>query len=314
MTLLLVVMTGMVSSCVKEKISTPAAGTANIIVRLDSKASGDESNTGSNPLSNEGINSIRLILVQEGKIVVNKLFEDLSGENAPLLEKGFQIKGLENKRTDFYAVVNERTIGTNIGNVSEIKGELNQTLTGFPCVYGPNVYLPMYGESLDQGIFHGANISISVKRAVARIDLSITNNTGNDLSISSVDFGPFFADEGYLVSSEGKNITYKSKTFEGFGNIVNKNKVTKSYYLYEAFDQVNVPYGSFSIGLKSGDFAYANKQIEVSDEEQKQNLLKRNTVLKINATVSKTPSNVTCATINCSVAPWVAVDLGPTFE
>lgn len=45
----------------------------------------------------------------------------------------------------------------------------------------------MYGKSLDQNIFHGANIGISVTRAVARIDLSIENLTGSSLNISSVD-------------------------------------------------------------------------------------------------------------------------------
>lgn len=314
MTLLLVVMTGMVGSCVKEKISTSAAGTANIIVRLDSRAPGDESITDLNALLNEGINSVRLILVQEGKIVVNQLFDGLSGENAPLLEKGFQIKGLEKKPTDFYAVVNETNIGANISNVNNIESELNQTFTGFPCVYSDNVFLPMYGKSLDQDIFHGANIGISVTRAVARIDLSIENLTGSSLNISSVDFGPFFADKGFLVSSEGDGITYDSKSFDDFGDIKNGENAIKRYYLYEAFDQVKVPYTSFTIELKSGDFVYENKQIEVSDNNQKQNLLKRNTVLKINATISKSPSNVTCATINCTVAPWEAVDLGPTFE
>lgn len=312
---LLLVVSGMVGSCIKDKFpAEEVEGTANVIVKLDSKASGDESNTGSNPLSNEGINSVRLILVQEGKIVVNKLFEDLSGENAPLLEKGFQIKGLENKQTDFYAVINETAIGANISNVSEIKSELNQTFTGFPCVYSDKVLLPMYGESFNQVILQGANIRIPVTRAVARVDLSIENLTGASLSISSVDFGPFFANTGFLVSSEEKDITYGLGSFNDFIDIENGENATKRYYLYEALDQVKVPYTSFTIGLKSGDFVYENKQIEVSDNNQKQNLLKRNTVLKINATVSKSPSNVTCATINCTVAPWEAVELGPTFE
>ena len=61
---LLLVVSGMISSCIKDKFpAEEVEGTSNVIVKLDSRAADG------NALENEGIKTLRLILVQNGRLL-----------------------------------------------------------------------------------------------------------------------------------------------------------------------------------------------------------------------------------------------------
>lgn len=309
-------LTWVVCSCIKEDFSPENNDSASVTVKLDTRA--DDNNV----LANEGIESVRLILVQGGNIAVNEMIDFTKPENKPLLEKGITLLGVKAGATDFYAVVNETN---NVEyNFSGIKvGEpwdknFNPSLTVFQGKPYPTsnseISLPMYGEKPNESIEDNKTITIDVTRAVARIDLNIVNNTGEPLKLDKVSFNDFFPNAGFLVSSEDKEFAYFAPTFDiSDQNITvsSDNKATKAFtcYLYESLkDPKTDPY---KIGLMLGNKSYDMQPIQNFFPEI--NKLARNTILSITATINKKDEG-TCAMVTCKVQPWNEQELGPTFE
>lgn len=299
----LLLLMGVATSCIKDDIATTSdTDLANVTVKLDSRAPVGEV-TDDNALQNEGIHTLRLILVQDGIVVSNSLHDFNNPEEKPLLKKGIRIRGLKKTATQFYAMVNESSAGKdlNIGNKfdeSSLNVQLGNELNS-------DTPLPMYGKLVGQEeIKDEDEFEIPVTRAVARVDLNITNNTGSALNIESVDFGPFIADKGYLITSQGKiDINYSSKGFQ----VKEKNMKEYHFYLYEA---INLKYEDFKIGMTTDDTKYDQTQIIVPENKRDQ-LLKRNTILQINATVSKQGVPIV---LDVSIQEWADRDLGPSFQ
>lgn len=303
-----------VCSCIKEDFSSENNDSASVTVKLDTRAEDSQA------LANEGIESVRLILVQDGKIAVNEMIDFTKEANKPLLEKGITLLGIKAGATDFYAVVNETN---NVEyNFSGIKvGEpwdknFNPSLTVFQGKPYPTsnseISLPMYGEKPNESIEDNKTITIDVTRAVARIDLNIVNKTGDELTLNEVSFNEFFPNAGFLVSSEGKEFTYSAPTFDKLDKnipVSSDDKGTKAFtcYLYESLKDPK----TYKIGLKLNGKPYEKQEIQnfssVIDK------LDRNTILSITATINKKDEG-TCAEITCSVKEWDVVKLPPTFE
>lgn len=298
----LLLLMGVATSCIKDNIATTSdADAVNITVNVGSRAvEVDEDN--SEVLANEDIKTIRLILVQNGKVVSNSKHSFTASDGQKLLKQGIRIIGLKKAVTHFYAVVNNESAGEDlkIGDTfeeSSLDVQLGNELTS-------DTPLPMYGKLVGQEeIKDEDKFEIPVTRAVARVDLNITNNTGSDLNIKSVDFGPFIADKGYLITSQGKDIKYSSREFP----VEEANMGEYHFYLYEA---IGLDYKNFTIGMTTADTKYDQTQIIVPADEQAQ-LLKRNTILQINATVNSSSEPIT---IEISVKPWESVELPPLFE
>lgn len=309
----LLLLMGVVTSCIKDDIATTETGTANITVNISSR-SGEVDNDNSEVLANEDIKTIRLILVQNGKVVSNSKHSFTAPDGQKLLEQGIRIVGVKKAATDFYAVVNEED-AFGLDDLETCSEDiLNKVFNGFPCEYSKEISLPMYGKVTNQVIEDDGTVSVFVTRAVARIDFKITNNTDNSIYIKNINFGQFFANKGYLVNNSSKesDIIYNPKSFDVKEGMINANGGSNTfvYYLYEA----NVPYENYQVGMITADgFNYTLKQIDVP-EENRNKLLKRNTILRINAYVNVDDNQGMCATINCTLEPWSAVDLDPTFE
>ena len=186
----LLLLMGVVTSCIKDDIATTSdADMVNITVNVGSRAADSEA------LTDEGIKTLRLILVQDGRIVSNLRHDFTTTEGQPLLEKGINIIGLKKAATDFYAVVNEESaevsfdrgfaVGANFSEQDFMQTVLEAKEATFPKTDISEKGLPMQGKaskSKDE-LVDNVSVEIPVERVVARIDLNLVNLIYNYLTI-----------------------------------------------------------------------------------------------------------------------------------
>lgn len=302
----LLLLTGVVTSCIKDDIATTSdADAVNITVNVGSRAADSEA------LSDEGIKTLRLILVQEGKVVSNSKHDFTTTEGQPLLEKGINIIGLKKAATDFYAVVNEASAAVNYDELFKTSETFNHNafsqaqLVPYSEFQPERNGLPMVGNKSVSDIEDNATISIDVTRAVARIDLTINNKTGADLSVSKVSFGKFFPTNGFLLAQSDASVTYTTKTFDESNTIENAKSDVFTYYLYESCSDEE---GVYKVGLnESPEFPLTQIYDAVSKAPIKE--IKRNTILKINAI-----ANASGWELQCEVAPWDVEEYNQEFS
>lgn len=302
----LLLLMGVVTSCIKDDIATTSdADAVNITVNVGSRAADSEAFT------DEGIKTLRLILVQDGKVVSNSKHDFTTTEGQPLLEKGINIIGLKKAATNFYAVVNEASVAVNYDELFKISETFNHDafsqaqLVPYSEFKPEENGLPMVGSKSVSDIEDNATISIDVTRAVARIDLTINNKTGADLGVSKVSFGKFFPTNGFLLAQSDASVTYTAKTFDESNTIENAKSDVFTYYLYESCSDEE---GVYKVGLnESPEFPLTQIYDAVSKAPIKE--IKRNTILKINAI-----ANASGWELQCEVAPWDVEEYNQEFS
>ena len=300
----LLLLIGVATSCIKDDIATTETGTANITVNISSR-SGKVDNDNSEVLANEDIKTIRLILVQNGKVVSNSKHSFTVPDGQKLLEQGIRIVGVNKAATDFYAVVNEESTGESfdtgfaVGAPFSAQAFMQTVLPAsdatFPKTDIKEKGLPMQGKASisESALVDNVSVVIPVERVVARIDLNLTNNTGSTLAINSINFGGFFPSQTQL--GEFAPGDYKSFSFEETQEILatagnNTHKFT--YYLYES----NAGAGNYTVSLNDGT-EYGAVPILVDGKPVTE--LLRNHILSITGTINSSGWELTC-----EVAPW----------
>lgn len=306
----LLLLMGVFTSCIKDDIATTSdADMVNITVNVGSRAADSEA------LSNDGIKTLRLILVQDGKVVSNSKHDFTTTEGQPLLEKGINIIGLKKAATNFYAVVNEESaevsfdrgfaVGANFSEQDFMQTVLEAKEATFPKTDISEKGLPMQGKaskSKDE-LVDNVSVEIPVERVVARIDLNLVNNTGSALAINKINFGSFFPSQTQL--GESAPGTYTPKTFAESVEIpatAGNNTHKFTYYLYES----QAGAGKYTVSLNDGT-EYPAVPILV-DGQQVTELL-RNHILSITGTVNSSGWELTC-----EVNPWEKEDIDLSFE
>lgn len=296
----LLLLIGVVTSCIKDDIATTSdADMVNITVNVGSRAADSEA------LTDEGIKTLRLILVQDGRIVSNLRHDFTTTEGQPLLEKGINIIGLKKAATDFYAVVNEESaevsfdrgfaVGANFSEQDFMQTVLEAKEATFPKTDISEKGLPMQGKASksENELVDNVSVEIPVERVVARIDLNLVNNTGSTLDINTINFGNFFPSQTQL--GEFAPGTYDTKTFAENVEIpatAGNNTHKFTYYLYES----QADAGNYTVSLNDGT-EYPAVPILV-DGQQVTELL-RNHILSITGTVNSSGWE-----LRCKVAPW----------
>lgn len=300
----LLLLIGVATSCIKDDIATTETGTANITVNISSR-SGEVDNDNSEVLANEDIKTIRLILVQNGKVVSNSKHSFTAPDGQKLLEQGIRIVGVKKAATDFYAVVNEESTGESfdtgfaVGAPFSAQAFMQTVLPAsdatFPKTDIKEKGLPMQGKVSisESALVDNVSVVIHVERVVARIDLNLTNNTGSTLAINSINFGGFFPSQTQL--GEFAPGDYKSFSFEETQEILatagnNTHKFT--YYLYES----KADAGNYTVSLNDGT-EYGAVPILVDGKPVTE--LLRNHILSITGTINSSGWELTC-----EVAPW----------
>lgn len=310
----LLLLIGVATSCIKDDIATTETGTANITVNISSR-SGEVDNDNSEVLANEDIKTIRLILVQNGKVVSNSKHSFTAPDGQKLLEQGIRIVGVNKAATDFYAVVNEESTGESfdtgfaVGAPFSAQAFMQTVLPAsdatFPKTDIKEKGLPMQGKASisESALVDNVSVEIRVKRVVARIDLNLVNNTGSALDINHINFGNFFPSQTQL--GEFAPGTYAPKTFAESVKIpatAGNNTHKFTYYLYES----QAGAGNYTVSLNNGT-EYPAVPILV-DGQQVTELL-RNHILSITGTVNSSGWELTC-----EVNPWEKEDIDLSFE
>lgn len=304
----LLLLIGVVTSCIKDDIAATEAGTANITVNISSR-SGEVDDDNSEVLANEDIKTIRLILVQNGKVVSNSKHSFTAPDGQKLLEQGIRIVGVNKAATDFYAVVNEANVNKNfesdfkVGTTFDGPAFSQVQLIAYSSFNSANG-LPMVGCETKPSLSDGDEVMIKVTRAVARIDLNINNKTGADLNVSKVSFGELFPTSGFLFSQSDASVQYTEKDFVESETIENEKSNVFTYYLYESCSNEE---GVYKVGLNESPEFPLTQIYDASKTPIKE--IKRNTILKINAI-----ANASGWELQCEVAPWDVEEYNQEFS
>lgn len=289
---LLTLLVMLAGACSKDTPMESRAESANITVNIASRGQVDTGNE--EVKEHEGIKTLRLIMVQEGKVAGNWLRE--YNDNSNSLTQTFRILGVKAMDTQLYAIVNEKGVNLNYAESFQVGSTFNNAIYNQAQLYEPKVAengIPMEGylRIPQADIVNETSVSISVTRALARIDLTVKNKTGGNLSINEINFGSFFPVAGYLMKGQGGTVQNQTKDFTGDQTIATNGTHTFTYYLFESSG------GTYTVGMK-GSTNYDPAQIYDKDTKPIASI-ERNQILKINAN-----ANPTGWELACTVAPW----------
>lgn len=288
---LLTLLVMLAGACSKDTPMESRAESANITVNIASRGQIDTDN--SEVKDHEGIKTLRLIMVQEGKVAGNWLRE----YNDNSLIQTFRILGVKAVDTQLYAIVNEKGVKLNYAESFQVGSTFNaSTYNNGAALAAIDVAtngIPMEGSTQITAaqMVEETSVSISVTRALARIDLTVNNKTGGELRIDQINFGAFFPVSGYLIKRKDGTVQNQTKDFTGDQTIVTNGTHTFTYYLFESSG------GTYTVGMK-GSTNYDPAQIYDKDTKPIASI-ERNQILKINAN-----ANPTGWELACTVAPW----------
>lgn len=297
---LLVLLTGMVCSCGKERLSDISSEKVNVTLSLKTRAVAE--------LPGEGIQKLRVIITDDNNNVIRNIVKDYSDNET---EKTLYILGLDEGNTNFYVVINENSLGLNLDDwIPDMNKYVQNTVekSYFPKMSGDigEYGIPATGykkgvllhEGIDNKVF------IDCTYAVAKIVLNVTNNSGHEFTVQKVNFGPFFQQDTYLFNNDGKVPSSMNPKEHSF--LLNRNipvtpesgVPTQSLvcYLFETGQNISPEDYTVALEVEGIDFLKDPAQIRFDSNA---NLL-RGYQLNLNAKVTGT--EITYGPV--SVEPW----------
>lgn len=312
------------SSCIKEDYAGASDETATVNLVFDTRASGQDGDKVQGE-ANEGIKTLRVIIVdtEKGIVDVNET-RNFSSDGGDEFTKTLTIMGLPAGKKSFYIVANEESVGLEL-NSSLPKGEINlsdtlqflQTLVeskNFPRTDIAAKGLPIAGTA--SANITGAEdqtIEIPITRAVAKMELTLTNATGGDFELNQVVLGSFFANSTYLFPQETAltlpgEVAYEGHRFQTNETLSDGASQTFHFYFYESNAKGRV----YTIALNAGaDYAAAPIML---DEDTPLASVARNTCLRVTGTIESVLEPVV-TDLQLLVVPWTEKNIDvPSFE
>lgn len=296
------------AACNDDTMGTADTTTLNLVFSTRVGDVNDE-----NALADEGIKTLRVILVQNGKVVVNYKSGNLSQGDAPVLSQTITFWQIPKAQSTFYTIANEESIdglgdfldgfmpnsdfGTNEDNA--IRTRVITVQTGHIPGDADDIEtsgLPIAGiheEDLSNAT-DGEQITIPITRAVAKMELTLTNETGEDFSLNKVTLGNFFPNSTYLfpqaaeLTLPGDATPYTGHTFE-IDNVTLSDGAERTFYFY--FYESNAGEEAYTIALNN-DEDYAATPIML-DENTPLSSIARNTCLRVTGTINSKDVEVT---------------------
>lgn len=320
------------SSCIKEDYAGASDETATVNLVFDTRADNDGDGLDDDALPGEGIKTLRVIIVDtdNNRVDVNEL-RDFSGETPqPVLQKTLTIMGLPVGNKDFYVIANEASVGL-IGLDTPGPGEyfdeaeksalLSTLINDEQRTYFPSTDtdieengLPIAGTvSAKITGAEDQTIEIPITRAVAKMELTLTNDTGDNFELNQVTLGRFFANSTYLFPQETAltlpgEVAYEGHTFLTNETLSDGASQTFHFYFYES----NAGEGVYTIALNAGaDYAAAPIML---DEDMPLTSVARNTCLRVTGTIESALKPVV-TDLQLLVVPWTEKNIDvPSFE
>ena len=325
--LLALVFAAGLSSCIKEDYADSTKNDkATVSLVFDTRAPGVDGQTvQAGP--NEGIKTLRVIIVDSESSTVNvNKFYDYSAEPDPVEVKTLTIMNLPVGQKDFYVIANEGSVGMNDidleawqekGTFNESdKNELLQAViaSGFPKTDAEiaELGLPIAGVKSEN--ITGTEdqvIEIPITRAVAKMELTLTNNTGAPFQLDQVAMGKFFPNMTYLFPDNGllEGVTYADHTFETNATLEEGATETFCFYFYES----NAGADAYTIQLNDGS-EYGATPILVEPEVEGGQAtpltsVDRNTCVRVKGTIESK-----AWTLLANVLPWQHEEVSFDFD
>lgn len=320
---LLVLLTGMVCSCGKERLSDTSSERVNVILNFDTRV-GDSESVAID--EGEGIRTLRIIITDENNQVIDNIWRDYSSEGTFTASKTLTIMGLEAGIKKFYVVINEKSIG--------LFNYLNGINTVLPPDFTSKViqntttdtYFPRMASDIeDAGVPATGMIEVNLNETnntftipcvhtVIKVELNIKNLMNVPCPISAIKFGKFVPDATYLFDDEPdaevKSVKLPEVTtistlpydklngFTGISLPANMSDFQKVlvFYMYEPKVDTSE---DFSIALTAAGF----ESLSVAKSFISQTEIPRNSLLRINATIDL-QKEVTISMLDYEVLPW----------
>lgn len=281
------------SSCIKENLSEKSD---KVDVTLSFNARAGEAENES-----EGIKTLRVIISDESDNIVYRFFQDYNDNQTT---KTLQIMGMKTGSWNFYAIINEASLGLTEGDFSGVtKG--SDLLEIAVENEGQIIYFPKSGENITEAIpasgylqnvqinEENKNLTINCTYAVAKIILNIQNNSGMDFTLNRVSFGEIFQQGTFLFNKNGELPSTSPKALADGFNMSKKvipagdNTEALVCYLFETGSQPLE--NGFTLALESDeipDLGVSHKITVNSTENYTPYTLPRGYKMQINAVVN----------------------------
>lgn len=310
--LLAVLMTVGLSSCIKEDYAVSSDETATVNLMFTTRADLNQNGVDEDARIHEGIKTLRVILVQNGKVIVNHKAEGLDKGDAPVLSQTITFWQIPKAQSTFYAVANEESVDGlrnklaaytpesdfNPLDDQELRGEIITVQTGTIPGAADDIAtngLPIagiYSEDLSN-VVDGHILRIPITRAVAKFVLYINNESGEDFNLNSVNLGTFVADRTYLFPGQNglpQGVTYNEKMYSLNANTTvaanggGKGEPAFIGYIYETGTRGA---GDFTLSLTSDTPGFEDlaKAVPIQFNQQGRKHISRNEQVEITATV-----------------------------
>lgn len=320
------------SSCIKEDYAGSDKDTATINLVFSTRADSDGDGIDEDARTNEGIKTLRVILVQGGQVIENYKATDLGADEDPLLSQTITFWQIPKAQSTFYAIANEESIdgleaylssfdiGSDFGTdeANAMRAHVIEAQTGSI----PGDAAAIAAEGLPIAGIHtedltaatdGQVITIPITRAVAKMELTLTNATGGDFELIQVVLGSFFANSTYLFPQETAltlpgEVAYEGHKFQTNETLSDGASQTFHFYFYES----NAGKGVYTIALNDGaDYTAAPIML---DEDKPLASVARNTCLRVTGTIESVLEPV-LTNLQLLVVPWTEKNIDvPSFE
>lgn len=264
--------------------------TAQVTLRLATRAATVTDQDGN--LGDEGIKTLQIFLYkQEGG---SYAFYRKDVVKVTKTESGTVTVELDDIQLGFYrfyAVANGESVG--LGSIEEnlpennLKGKVIINNDYFPKTAEEITEngLPMAGFTDVKVNNKSVSATIDLYRAVAKLDITLTNETGTPLTVNEINFGEFGADKAFLFKQEGNDVPateYKEIPFNGLNKEIGtegNNTANFTFYVYPSA----VGKGAYTMGLNTEGKKYSPVSLLHNGRELTE--MQRNTKYEINAVV-----------------------------
>lgn len=265
------------------------------------------------------INLLRVIILSQGATSINQTFtaDELTGGS-------ITIDNVPVGPVQMYVIANEASLGKDYSDLKTLQADIEQE-TGkvhihddkrehFPkrgsATEFPATGLPMSWMNKNLTIEPPTagtpqTVSVNLVRAVAKLNILMSNALTDAITIDQMSFGPFFGNCLYLFAEQDLDVPddtgYDSKEYTGLNiEIAGGETAQLTLYIYPSFAWTNPLEDSpYTIGFHT---AAGNEYIPQSfvNNYGALNSIARNTQVNIHATLSA-PANVK---ISFEVVPW----------
>lgn len=308
--ILFLFLAGIMNSCMKDDLSkADLEDTATVTLHINDSRSG-----GTSPVeADEGIKTLRVIVLDAGNKVEFNYKQSFGNETDPLTEKTVTFLGMTTGAKKFYVVANEESLGlmedgypakgTTVNNPDDL---LKRVITDagrsyFPKLKNETASLPITGYEEVDITTETENITIETYHAVAKIVFKVKNTSSEDITLTGFRLGEFFADQTYLFPLAIGQLT--GVNYAPFIGTVNRTftagAAESEYFTCYLYETPEDRKSYFTVKLLS-DLELEEKAVTISDY-----VVKRNTVINIVATISKETSVIVPnIDLEWQVSPW----------